>query len=151
MTEELAILVADDDDQDVAILQQAFTSAGWPGTLLRARNGLELLSRLAHFGMTRRLLLLLDLRMPLMGGLDALRRLKADPALSSIPVVVLTTSSSERDIAQAYAAGAAGYVRKPARFDDYVKLACRLVGYWSSCSLVPAAGKTAWNHNGSTY
>jgi CheY-like chemotaxis protein len=144
VNDELTILVADDDDEDAALLQQAFSAAGWPGELLRARDGLELLASLARFGPERRLLVLLDLRMPLMGGLDALRKLKADASLSSVPVVVLTTSGSDRDAAGAYAAGAAGYLRKPARFDDYVRLASRLVGYWSACSLVPAGGETAW-------
>lgn len=141
----LALLVADDDDEDVLLLEQALAEAGWSGELLRARNGRELLARLAHLGLDRRLLVLLDLRMAGLGGLAALRRLKADPGSSAIPVVVLSGMDSEGEAAAAYSAGASGYLRKPARLEGYGELARRLLDYWGAACVVPRAGEKPWS------
>lgn len=75
-------------------------------------------------------LVLLDLRLPKVDGLEVLRRLKADPALAHIPVVVLSTSAADADLAGAYEAGAASYLVKPVDFGSYVKMLGGFREYW---------------------
>jgi hypothetical protein len=71
--------------------------------------------------------------MPLMGGLEFLREVKADPAVRHIPVVVLTASRGESDLREAYELGAAGYVVKPLDFDAFVRAVSTVERYWTLC------------------
>jgi len=75
-------------------------------------------------------LILLDLNMPGMGGKEFLRRIKGDENLKQIPVVVLTTSDSERDIIDSYNLHASGYVRKPVTLDEFKKVMEKIEEYW---------------------
>ncbi|MCA9432907.1 MAG: response regulator, partial [Candidatus Omnitrophica bacterium] len=78
-------------------------------------------------------LIVLDLNMPIMGGLEFLGALKSDPALRQIPVVVMTTSSERKDIERSYDLGAAGYMVKPLDHEEFVTKVKRLHDYWKSC------------------
>ena len=81
--------------------------------------------------------MLLDITLPLMDGISLLKRLKADPALRGIPVVMLTTSSRHEDIVRAYEAGAASYITKPASLEEFLDLARKFEMYWVTVSKLP--------------
>ncbi|MCU0567686.1 MAG: response regulator, partial [Oculatellaceae cyanobacterium Prado106] len=83
-----------------------------------------------------RRLILLDLNMPRMGGIEFLHRLRADPALKQIPVVILTTSNEEGDRLNAYALNVAGYILKPVTFANFSQMMQTLNHYWSLCEMV---------------
>src|SRR5205085_8779494 len=85
-------------------------------------------------------LILLDLNMPRMDGREALREIKADPDLRSIPVVVLTTSKAEEDILRTYDLGANSYITKPVSFDGLIEVMGSLGGYWLGIVQLPPNG-----------
>jgi CheY-like chemotaxis protein len=130
------ILCVEDDPLDVENLKRAFALLEITNPLLTARNGKEALDLLRAEGETGPQLpglVLLDLGMPIMAGLQFLAELKNDARLRSIPVVVLSGSNREVERRQAYQLGAAGYVLKPIRFDDFVAVVGRIQRYWTLC------------------
>jgi CheY-like chemotaxis protein len=130
------ILYVEDDPLDVENLKRAFALLEIANPLLTARNGKEALDLLRAEGETGPQLpglVLLDLGMPIMAGLQFLAELKNDARLRSIPVVVLSGSNREVERRQAYQLGAAGYVLKPIRFDDFVAVVGRIQRYWTLC------------------
>jgi CheY-like chemotaxis protein len=134
------ILHVEDDLVDVTNLQRAFARRGIANPLRAAGNGeiaLRLL-RAADDTKIRPALILLDLGMPVMGGLELLRELKNDAALRAIPAVVLTASSREEEVSSAYELGVAGYVVKPIGFDDLAEAVDLVVRYWTLCRSGPA-------------
>ncbi len=112
----LHILLVDDDEVDVMNVQRAFARHGAQNSLHLASNGVEALQRLRDGSIPERRLILLDLNMPRMNGIEFLRALRADPALHSSVVVVLTTSNEERDKLEAHALAIAGYLLKPVSY-----------------------------------
>lgn len=129
---ELHILLVDDDDIDVMTVQRAFERSRITNPLHVARNGLEGLEKLRDGAIaSHRRLILLDLNMPRMNGIEFLRELRADPQLRTTSVVVLTTSDEERDKVEAYELGVAGYLLKPVTFTDFVELMATLHKYWT--------------------
>lgn len=134
------VLVAEDAVADRLLLQEAFLKAGDPVDLRLVNNGDELLAylhRLAPFAKARLPdLILLDLNMPSMCGFEALTHIKGDPELRHIPVVVLTTSKDEEDIARAYAGGANTFIPKPDSFDELAAVIQVLCRFWfGTCAL----------------
>lgn len=130
------ILLVDDDEIDVLNVRRAFERAGIDCPLTVASNGLEALELLRSGELPHeRRLVLLDLNMPLMNGIELLRELRADPSLRSTPVVVLTTSGEERDRRAAYELNAAGYLIKPVHFADFVRCIEAFYRYWSEMEL----------------
>jgi CheY-like chemotaxis protein len=127
----LNILLVEDDDVDVMNVRRAFQRAHVSNPLFVAGNGLEALDLLrgGTFPDGRRLVLL-DLNMPRMNGIEFLRAIRADAELRSLPVVVLTTSNDERDKVDAYNLNVAGYLVKPVTFTDFVELMVALNKYW---------------------
>src|SRR5438067_13694990 len=128
----LHILLVEDDEVDVMNVKRAFDRNKILNPLYIAGNGSEALSMLREgkVPQTRRLVLL-DLNMPGMGGIEFLRELRADPKLRSTPVVVLTTSGDEKDRIDAYDFHVAGYLRKPVGFADFAELMATLNKYWT--------------------
>jgi len=127
----LNILLVEDDAVDVMNVHRAFQKAHVSNPLHVAGNGLEALDMLRRNVIpTDRRLILLDLNMPRMNGIEFLRVLRADPELHAIPVVVLTTSNDERDKIDAYDLNVAGYLVKPVTFSDFVELMAALNKYW---------------------
>lgn len=121
MSEPL-VLVADDDPLLQAILQHKLAQAGYGVRLVdNGRDALE------QAGLARPALIVLDGMMPILDGFEALRRLKADPELSSIPVVMLTALKREEDIVSALKLGAADYLAKPFNPDELIARLTRLV------------------------
>lgn len=131
----LHILLVDDDEVDVMNVQRAFKKNNIVNPLYVANNGLEALDMLRGQGVqaipgTRRLILL-DLNMPKMNGLEFLRNLREDPQLRPLTVVVLTTSDDERDRIEAYNLNVAGYILKPVTFTAFVEAMATLNKYWT--------------------
>jgi CheY-like chemotaxis protein len=132
----LNILLVEDDEVDVMNVKRAFQKAHITNPLFVAGNGLEALETLRGSGMPKqRRLVLLDLNMPRMNGIEFLRELRKDPALSATPVVVLTTSVMDRDKFEAYNLSIAGYLVKPVTFSDFVELMTTLNKYWALIEL----------------
>lgn len=132
MEDSLTILLVEDDEVDVMNVERALrkNDIGYP--LYVAPNGLEALEMLRDGRVpNHRRLILLDLNMPRMNGIEFLRELRADPALRPTVVVVLTTSDEERDKVEAYNLNVAGYILKPVTFNKFVDLVARLHNYWS--------------------
>ena len=132
MTEHLLnILLVEDDEVDVVNVRRAFLRAHVSNPLHVAGNGLEALEMLRGDTIPAdRRLVLLDLNMPRMNGIEFLRAVRADASLRSLPVVVLTTSNDERDKVDAYKLNVAGYLLKPVTFTDFVDLMAALNKYW---------------------
>jgi CheY-like chemotaxis protein len=127
----LNILLVEDDDVDVMNVRRAFQRAHVSNPLHVAGNGIEALEMLRGDGIpSERRLVLLDLNMPRMNGIEFLRAIRADADLRSLPVVVLTTSNDERDKVDAYNLNVAGYLLKPVTFTDFVDLMAALNKYW---------------------
>jgi CheY-like chemotaxis protein len=126
------LLLIDDDDVDVMNLRRAFERGGLANPLWVARDGIEGLAMLRGGELPpERRLVLLDINMPRMSGLEMLRELRGDPKLQMTSVVVLTTSNDERDRVEAYTLNVAGYLLKPVTFLAFVDLMTALNRYWT--------------------
>ena len=128
------ILLVEDDEVDVMNVRRAFKKNNIANPLHVAGNGLEALSILRGEGTTpisrARRLVLLDLNMPQMGGIEFLRELRADPDLRATPVVVLTTSNDDKDRVEAYNLNVAGYILKPVTLANFIETMATLNKYW---------------------
>jgi CheY-like chemotaxis protein len=128
----LNVLLVDDDEVDVMNVRRAFRKCGVANPLFVAGNGVEALEMLRRGDVpAERRLVLLDLNMPRMNGIELLRELRADPGLRSTCVVVLTTSNDERDRVEAYGLRVAGYILKPVTFENFCEAVVTLNRYWS--------------------
>ena len=127
----LNILLVEDDEVDVMNVRRAFERNNVSNPLYVAGNGLEALEMLRDGTVPReRRLILLDLNMPKMNGIEFLQALRADPELSSAPVVVLTTSNDDQDKIDAYNLNVAGYLLKPVTFSNFCERMTTLNKYW---------------------
>lgn len=132
------ILHVEDDPIDVGNLRRAFSRCGIANPLRSvpsAGEALTLLRGAPGEARVRPAIILLDLGLPGVGGLDLLRELKSDPALRGIPVVVLSASRHDRDLEAAYRLGVAGYVVKPMDFDGFVRAVATVERYWALCEI----------------
>lgn len=143
----LVVLMADDDEDDQMFAQDAFEESGLPHQINFVNDGEALIDHLNHClesddSSRTRLpdLILLDLNMPRKDGREALREIKANPKLRHIPVVVLTTSSSDGDVYRSYDIGANSYITKPVTFDSLVDVLNTLGKYWFSVVQLPREG-----------
>jgi len=144
------ILMAEDDADDRLLARDALAKTRSAGELRFVESGEELLDYLWHRGNYRDAahaprpgLILLDLNMPKKDGREVLREIKADPDLRRIPVVVLTTSGADTDIATVYELGANSFITKPVRFDALCKVMKTISDYWFD-TVESAAPK--WEH-----
>ncbi len=132
----LNILLVEDDDVDVMNVQRAFKKNNITNPLFVAGNGAEALELLRGGRIPgERRIILLDLNMPRMNGIEFLRELRADPVLASSPVIVLTTSNDERDRVDAYNLNVAGYILKPVTFSNFCEVMVALNKYWALVEL----------------
>lgn len=128
----LNILLVEDDEVDVMNVRRAFERNNVSNPLYVAGNGLEALEMLRDGTVPReRRLILLDLNMPKMNGIEFLQALRADPELSSAVVVVLTTSNDDQDKIDAYNLNVAGYLLKPVTFSNFCERMTTLNKYWT--------------------
>lgn len=144
----LPILLVEDDPDDLMFAREALAASRLRNELRVVGDGRELLEYLRREGewrdpadSPRPGLILLDLKMPRMGGLEALEILKGDPSLRSIPVVVLTTSGSDEDITRSYELGVNSFIRKPVTFVGLVEAVTALGHYWFEMVELPRAGE----------
>jgi len=141
-----AILLVEDNPADVKITQRALRESAFPVELLVVRDGEEaveyLLRQGPHAGdpvWRSPDLILLDLNLPKLNGLQVLQRIRSTPQLHNVPVVVLTTSKRQEDIQQTYAAGANTYIEKPQEFARFVQVLQTIQRYWLDTALLPPA------------
>lgn len=137
MSSERPILLVEDNPDDEALTLRAFSKNKIPNPVVVARDGVEALDYLAgkgvHAGRDMSVMpavILLDLKLPRIDGLEVLRRIRADNRTSLLPVVVLTTSKETQDIHQAYRLGANSYIRKPVDFERFIQAISQLGIYW---------------------
>ena len=133
----IVILMADDDEDDQLMARDAFETNRLHNVLYFVKDGIELMDYLRRQGnfsdpstSPKPGLILLDLNMPLMDGREALKEIKSDPELRSIPVVVLTTSSAEEDIIKTYEYGVNSFITKPVTFQGLVEVIKQTGIYW---------------------
>lgn len=133
----LNLLVVDDDSIDLLTVKRGLVRAGIAHRLCEAKDGVEALAVLRGNQMpAARRLVLLDLKLPRMNGLEFLRELRADPELASTPVVVITTSDQEKDRREAHRLHVAGYFVKSLDFPSFVELLTIIDRYWSAVRYV---------------
>ena len=128
----LNILLVDDDEVDVMTVKRAFAKANIANKVFVATDGIEALRLLRADGIpASRRLVLLDLNMPRMNGIEFLREIRSDPVLQVLTVVVLTTSNEDRDRVEAYQLNVAGYLLKPVTFHSFADVMATLNKYWT--------------------
>jgi CheY-like chemotaxis protein len=137
------ILLAEDDANDALLTRRALLEAQAPPDIVVARDGAEALDCLHQRGLfasnygTPPCVVLLDLKMPKVNGLEVLRTIKNDPTLRTIPVVMLTSSRQERDVMQSYDFGANAYVVKPVSFSEFRDALKQVGSFWAVLNELP--------------
>ena len=141
------ILLVEDNPVDLDLTLRAFAKRKLTNTVNVARDGAEALSWIPRWeaGEPCPALILLDLKLPKVDGLEVLRQLKTHPTLRAIPVVVLTTSSEDIDMQQAYLLGTNSYIVKPVDFDKFIEVAAQVELYWRLLNKLPPSGVVGEN------
>ena len=132
MVTEKEILLVEDNPDDVELTLRALKSSNIANHVTVARDGVEALDDLLTPGKLPLMpeLVLLDLKLPRLDGLEVLRRMRADERTKLLPVVILTSSTEEEDMVKSYSLGANSYVRKPVSFGDFAEAVRQLGLYW---------------------
>lgn len=132
MEDRRPILLVEDNPMDVDLTRRAFAKRHIVNPLEIARDGEEALAWIARWeaGEPLPVVVLLDLKLPRVSGLEVLRQLKAHASFSRLPVVVLTTSREDGDVATAYALGVNSYIVKPVEFEKFIDVAAQIDLYW---------------------
>jgi len=140
------ILLVEDNEDDVALTMRALEKNHLENEVEIVRDGqeaLDLLFRRGEYASRPKEdlpeLVLLDLKVPRVDGLEVLRQIRASPLTQFLPVVVLTSSSQERDVVQSYQLGANSYVQKPVDFDAFIEATRQLGMYWLVLNKLPPA------------
>lgn len=142
MQSEATILIAEDDDGHATLIKKNLRRAGVKQEMLHFRDGQEVLDFLfkrspEHMEEGRSYVLLCDIRMPKIDGIEVLRQLKADPHLRTIPVIMITTTDDPKDVDQCHVLGCSNYITKPVDYDKFVQSVQQL-GVFLSMVEVPA-------------
>jgi len=135
MLRKLNILLVEDDMIEIMKLNRTITVNNLPHKIIEAKNGDEALSILRNKDHLPDIILL-DLNMPKLNGIEFLEILKNDEVLKYIPTIIITTSSNHKDILECYKIGIAGYIIKPLKYEDYQEKVKRLLEYWSVNELI---------------
>jgi two-component system response regulator len=140
------ILLVEDNPDDVALTLRAFAKNNIANEVAVARDGVEALERLlptdGRAAASDISLVLLDLKLPRVDGLDVLRRLREDERTRLLPVVILTSSREEQDVVSGYALGANSYIRKPVDFDQFIEAVRQLGLYWLVLNEAPPSSRS---------
>jgi len=143
------ILLVEDSRKDVDLTLAALDEHHLANEVVVARNGVEALDYLYRRGdfadrpNGHPVVVLLDLKMPKMDGLEVLRHVKADPDLKRVPIVVLTSSREEQDIVKSYDLGVNAYVVKPVAFENFIEVVKQLGLFWVITNQAPPASRGA--------
>lgn len=150
VTRQPIVLLAEDSEADVILLERAFAHMGIEVLLHAVPDGAETIAYLQGEGRYSRReefplpdLLLLDLKMPLANGFEVIEWVRAQPRLSGLRIVVLTTSDQSRDIDRAHRLGANSFLVKPVSFDEFKVMVQKLCDYWLEVSKTPFASRPA--------
>ena len=140
MSSPLPILLVEDNEADAELALRAFRRRKLSNPVYVVRDGEEALDYIHRRGKFAEdapvpSVILLDLRIPKVDGLDVLRQLKQDPVYRNVPVVVLTTSGEDRDVRRSYELGAASYIVKPVEFEKFQEVVGRIDLYWMVTNL----------------
>jgi CheY-like chemotaxis protein len=135
MSKALNILLIEDDEIEVMKFNRVLSTLKLSHKVVEANNGEEAIEILKVKEIVPDIIVL-DLNMPKINGIEFLRILKADDYLKYIPAIILTTSSNHKDVLECYRIGIAGYVIKPLKYADYVDRITKLIEYWSSNELI---------------
>lgn len=144
MTEVVEILLVEDNPSDIKLAMHAFQKNNLANHVKVLRDGAEALEyvfctdRYAdRKGHGQPKVILLDLKLPLVDGLEVLRRIKSDPGTKAIPVVVMTSSTEDRDMVDSYQLGVNGYVQKPLDFEQFISAVRQIGLFWLLVNKVP--------------
>jgi CheY-like chemotaxis protein len=142
--QEVDILLVEDDPNDLELTTRVLNKLPWGRRVFAVRDGAEALDFLFGTGTYARRdlryrprMILLDLKLPKVGGIEVLRRIKSDERTRTIPTVVLTSSREERDIVESYELGVNSYVVKPVQFDQFEVAVSELGLYWMQVNTLP--------------
>ncbi len=145
MTSKVELVIVEDNPNDAELIRRVFRKHNMANQVILLKDGAEALdfffppdgsaSGVAN-GVLR--VILLDLKLPKVDGIEILRRLKSDERTRSIPVVILTSSTEQRDLKDAYDLGVNSYVAKPIKFDEFAKAVADLGLYWLMLNKLPA-------------
>jgi CheY-like chemotaxis protein len=139
------ILLVEDSVRDAELILGALEPHQLASEVAHVRDGAEALDYLHRRGAyasrsdTQPILMLLDLKLPKVDGLEVLRQIKGDAALKMIPVVMMTSSRQEQDLVRSYALGVNAYVVKPMKFQDFVEAVKQVSGFWAVINEVPGS------------
>jgi CheY-like chemotaxis protein len=151
VTEPCKILLVEDDPHDVELTLTALSENHLANEIVVVRDGAEALDYLYRRGAYASreagnpAVMLLDLKLPKVDGMEVLKRVKSDPDLKTVPVVMLTSSREERDLAESYDSGSNAYVVKPVGFIDFVEAIGELGTFWAVVNH-PPPGTTGQTH-----
>jgi two-component system, response regulator len=141
--EAVEILLVEDSDADAELITRSLRKANLVNRLVRVRDGVEALEFVFRTGPFKDRsaghprLILLDLKMPRMSGIDVLRRLKSDESSKHIPIVVLTSSAEAQDVQESYKLGVNSYLVKPVAFADFTSVVTHAGLYWAVMNRIP--------------
>jgi two-component system, response regulator len=141
------ILLVDDSPRDREMAIEALDAHHLANEVVALRDGAEALDYLYRRGEfasradAQPVVILLDLKMPRVDGLEVLRQIKSDPELKLIPVVMMTSSREEQDVVRSYQLGVNAYVVKPVRFEQFIEAVRQMGGFWALLNQPPPGGK----------
>jgi CheY-like chemotaxis protein len=147
MEKEIKILITEDDEGHASLIRRNLQRAGIVNSMIHFRDGQEVMDFLETIRTERNLnghslLLLLDVRMPKMDGLEVLKKIKQDDFLKRIPVIMVTTTDDPREVELCHDLGCSSYVTKPVDYEKFVRV-IRQLGLFLKVVSVPAIGGTA--------
>jgi CheY-like chemotaxis protein len=143
MSDRRRILLVEDSPRDAELILNALASTDLANEVVHVRDGADALDYLYRRGVfagrtdAEPALMLLDLKLPKVDGLEVLRQIKSDPALRVIPIVMMTSSRQEQDLVASYELGVNAYVVKPMKFQDFVAAVTQVSGFWAVINEVP--------------
>jgi two-component system, response regulator len=148
------VLVVEDNSSDQTLLLRVLLSAGIQNPIVTVKDGLEAVQYLFGFGRYEfrnvaelPAIVLIDLNLPKLDGLEVLRRMRADYRTKLVPVAIFTSSLDEQDLINGYSLGANSYVRKPTDFGQFSDVVTQLVNYWIKLNEPPPPGEKIWAHH----
>jgi CheY-like chemotaxis protein len=149
-----SILVVEDSPTDEALLVRALEKAGIKNPVAVVKDGLEAIQYLFATGRYEfrnadelPAVVLIDLNLPKLDGLEVLRRMRSDYRTKLLPVAIFTSSIEEQDLINGYSLGANSYVRKPIEFSKFSKVVAQLVNYWIDLNEPPPPAEKIWAHH----
>jgi CheY-like chemotaxis protein len=143
--DDIRILLVEDNPRDVELMMRAFNKNNLANQVTHAKDGVVALELLFGSGENSSTeagplpkVVFLDLKLPRMGGIEVLQRIRADERTKTLPVVVMTSSHEERDVIEAYQLGVNSYVVKPMDFEQFVRVVAELGYYWVAINKTPS-------------